>query len=164
MKQVAAPAWGGAGGRQGIPKQRPALRQRDERWPPRAGLADPGYNRGMPQTTPDQVTEYDPSEVKELMEAGRILLVDVREPAEYAAERIPGALLYPLSTFDVTELPPDESRQLVFSCAAGGRSMTAARLRLAQGLPAAHMAGGISEWKAVGLPTIRIDPRTGRPM
>jgi rhodanese-related sulfurtransferase len=118
----------------------------------------------MPHMTPDQVTEYDPEEVKELLEAGRILLVDVREPAEYAAERIPGALLYPLSTFDVTQLPPDESRQVVFSCAAGGRSLTAARQRLAQGQPAAHLAGGISEWKAVGLPTIRIDPRTGRPM
>jgi rhodanese-related sulfurtransferase len=118
----------------------------------------------MPHTTPDQVTEYDPEEVKQLLDEGRILLVDVREPAEYAAERIPGALLYPLSTFDVTQLPPDESRQVVFSCAAGGRSLTAARQRLAQGQPAAHMAGGISEWKAMGLPTIRIDPRTGRPM
>ena len=118
----------------------------------------------MPHTTPDQVTEYDPEEVKQLMDEGRILLIDVREPAEYAAERIPGALLYPLSTFDVTQLPPDESRQVVFSCAAGGRSLTAARQRMTQGLPAAHMAGGISGWKSVGLATIRVDPRTGRPM
>jgi rhodanese-related sulfurtransferase len=119
-------------------------------------------SRSMPHTTPDQVTEYDPEEVKELLDAGRILLVDVREPAEFAAERIPGALLYPLSTFDVNQLPPDGPRQVVFSCAAGGRSLTAARQRLAQGQPAAHMAGGISQWKAEGLPTIRIDPRTGR--
>jgi rhodanese-related sulfurtransferase len=116
----------------------------------------------MPHTTPDQVTEYDPAEVKQLMDAGRILLIDVREPAEYAAERIPGALLYPLSTFDPALLPPDDPRQVVFSCAAGGRSLTAARQRLARGHAAAHMAGGISEWKAEGLPTIRIDPRTGR--
>jgi rhodanese-related sulfurtransferase len=116
----------------------------------------------MPYTTPDGVTEFDPDEVQRLMKEGRVLLVDVREPAEFAAERIPGALLYPLSTFEVTQLPPDESRQMVFQCAAGGRSLTAARQRMAQGLPAAHMAGGISEWKAMGLPTIRIDPRTGR--
>jgi len=116
----------------------------------------------MPHTTPDQVTEFEPDEVKELLEAGRILLIDVREPAEFAAERIQGALLYPLSTFDVTRLPPDEPRQVVFQCAAGGRSLTAARERLAHGQPGAHMAGGISEWKAMGLPTIRIDPRTGR--
>src|ERR1700736_7064741 len=118
----------------------------------------------MSRTTPDDVTEFEPEEVRDLLAEGKILLVDVREPMEYAAERIPGALLYPLSTFDASQLPPDESRQIVFSCAAGGRSLTAARQRLAQGQPAAHLAGGISEWKAVGLPTIRIDPRTGRPM
>src|SRR4051794_31304055 len=106
----------------------------------------------MPHKTDDQVTEYDPEEVKELMETGKILLVDVREPAEYAAERIPGALLYPLSTFDVTQLPPDESRQVVFSCAAGGRSLTAARQRLAQGPPPAANAGGPSESEALGPP------------
>ncbi len=118
----------------------------------------------MPHNTPDNVTEFEPEEVKALLDAGRVLLIDVREPAEYAAERIPGALLYPLSTFDVSQLPPDESRQVVFQCAVGGRSLTAARQRRAQGLPAAHMAGGISEWKAAGLPTIRLDPRTGRPL
>jgi rhodanese-related sulfurtransferase len=118
----------------------------------------------MPYKTPDQVTEYDPEEVKALLDAGRILLIDVREPVEFAAERIPGALLFPLSTFDASLLPPDESRQVVFSCAAGGRSLTAARQRMAQGQPGAHMAGGISEWKAAGLPTIRMDPRTGRPI
>ena len=118
----------------------------------------------MPHTTPDEITEYDPEEVKTLLDAGRILLIDVREPTEFAAERIPGAMLYPLSTFDANQIPPDESRQVVFSCAAGGRSLTAARQRRALGQPAAHLAGGISEWKAAGLPTIRMDPRTGRPL
>ncbi len=118
----------------------------------------------MSQTTPDNVTEYDPEEVKELMDAGRVLLIDVREPVEYHAERIPGALLYPLSTFDPALLPKDESRQVIFQCAAGGRSLTAARQRMALGQPGAHMAGGITEWRAAGLPVIRIDPRTGKPL
>ena len=118
----------------------------------------------MSHTTPDNVTEYDPEEVKALLDAGRVLLVDVREPVEYHSERIPGALLYPMSTFDASLLPNDESRQVVFQCAAGGRSLTAARQRMALGQPGAHMAGGISEWKAAGLPVIRIDPRTGRPL
>ena len=110
----------------------------------------------MSQTTPDGVTEYDPAEVQALLEQGRVLLVDVREPMEYAAERISGALLYPLSTFDAVHLPPDGERQVVFHCAAGGRSMTAARMRKAAGWLAAHMAGGISEWKSQGLPTVRV--------
>jgi rhodanese-related sulfurtransferase len=113
----------------------------------------------MSHTTPDGVIEYDPGEVEALLEQGRVLLVDVREPMEYAAERIAGALLYPLSTFDPAHLPPDGPRAVVFHCAAGGRSLTAARMRQAAGQPAAHMAGGISEWKAQGLPTVRIGAR-----
>ena len=112
----------------------------------------------MSWKTSDQVTEYEPAEVRELLEAGRILLIDVREPAEFAQERIPGALLYPMSSFDPRLLPPDGERQVVFHCAVGGRSLTAARARMGTGQPGAHMAGGIREWRAQGLPVIP-DPR-----
>ena|SRR5579864_2007474 len=118
----------------------------------------------MPKMTPEEVTEYEPAEVMQMLKEGRVLLVDVREPGEFAAERIPGALLFPLSSFDAAHLPVDGSREVVFSCASGGRSMTAAMQRLALGQAAAHMAGGIAGWKAKGLPTLRVDPRTGRPM
>jgi rhodanese-related sulfurtransferase len=117
------------------------------------------YNDRMTQTTADGVTEYDPEEVLALLEQGRVLLIDVREPMEYAAERILGALLYPLSTFDAAHLPAEGERMVVFHCAAGGRSLTAARMRQAAGQPAAHMTGGISEWKAQGLPTVRVGSR-----
>ncbi len=113
----------------------------------------------MSHTTPDGITEYDPEEVQALLDQGRILLVDVREPMEYAAERILGALLYPLSTFDAAHLPPEGERAVVFHCAAGGRSLTAARMRQAAGQAGAHMTGGISEWKAQGLPTVRVGSR-----
>ena len=113
----------------------------------------------MSDTTADGITEYDPEEVQALLEQGRVLLVDVREPMEYAAERIAGALLYPLSTFDAAHLPPDGERAVVFHCAAGGRSLTAARMRKAAGGQSAHMGGGISEWKAQGLPTVRMGVR-----
>jgi rhodanese-related sulfurtransferase len=33
-----------------------------------------------------------------MLHAGKILLIDVREPSEYASERIAGAVLYPVST------------------------------------------------------------------
>ncbi|HSN72738.1 MAG TPA: rhodanese-like domain-containing protein [Steroidobacteraceae bacterium] len=108
------------------------------------------------------IAELDARDVKALLDAGRILLVDVREPAEYAAERIHGALLYPLSTFDATALPPDDPREVVFHCGSGKRSLAAAQKRLAAGAPQArHMAGGIGGWRAAGLPTVRIDPATG---
>ena len=95
------------------------------------------------------------AEVLRLLRAGKILLIDVREPSEYASERIAGALLYPLSTFDATTLPDDGPRQVVFHCGSGKRSLTAAERRLAAGQKhAAHMGGGIAAWKAAGLPVI----------
>jgi rhodanese-related sulfurtransferase len=95
------------------------------------------------------------AEVAGLLKRGEVLLIDVREPAEYAAERIPGALLYPLSTFDPLTLPADGARRVVFHCGSGKRSLTAAEKCVAAGRPhAAHMAGGVTKWKASGLPII----------
>jgi len=117
----------------------------------------------MSATHAKTIVDLDPRDVRALLEAGRIFLVDVREPAEYASERIHGALLYPLSTFDAAMLPADDARELVFYCGSGKRSLEAARRRLASGASAArHMTGGISGWRGAGLPTIRIDPATGR--
>lgn len=56
------------------------------------------------------IETLDAAEVATLLNAGKLQLIDVREPAEYASERIAGALLYPLSTFDATSLPDDGAR------------------------------------------------------
>ena len=89
--------------------------------------------------------------------AGNDFLVDVREPAEFASERIAGAFLYPLSTFDAAMLPDDGARRIVFHCGSGKRSLTAAEHRLGAGQKhAAHMGGGIAAWKAAGLPIISV--------
>jgi rhodanese-related sulfurtransferase len=93
-------------------------------------------------------------QVKAGLEDGSILLVDVREPNELAAERIPGAIDFPLSTFDPSALPDPEGKQLVFSCRSGRRSVTASKAAQAAGLPYdAHMAGGILAWKEAGFDT-----------
>ena len=95
------------------------------------------------------------TEVSRLLHDGKILLIDVRGPSEYASERIAGALLYPLSTFDAKALPDDGARRVVFHCGSGKRSLSAAEHRLAAGQKrAAHMGGGIAAWKAAGLPVL----------
>ena len=100
------------------------------------------------------VRDLTPQEVARSMQAGEILLIDVREPAETAGERIPGAVLVPLSSFDPADLPDSGGRTLVFSCASGIRSVKAAEIAQAAGLRCdAHLAGGIKAWKAAGLPT-----------
>ena len=106
-----------------------------------------------------QIETLGPAEVARLLKACKLLLIDVREPSEYAAERIHGALLYPLSTFDATTLPSDGPRQIVFHCGTGKRSQAAAEKLLSAGQPtASHMAGGLAAWKAAGLPVIATAP------
>jgi len=103
-----------------------------------------------------------PEEISGALSRGEIVLIDVREPMEYAAERIHGALLYPLSTFDPAQLPRDEKRPIVFQCGSGKRSATAFEAAAKAGVPLrAHMRGGIGAWKASGLPTVSIDPTSG---
>ena len=93
-------------------------------------------------------------QVKAGLEDGSILLVDVREPNELAAERIPGAIDFPLSTFDPAALPDPEGKRLVFTCRSGRRSLTASKAAQAAGLQYdAHMAGGILAWKEAGFDT-----------
>ncbi|MEZ6023331.1 MAG: rhodanese-like domain-containing protein [Hyphomonadaceae bacterium] len=103
-----------------------------------------------------------PEEIAAALGRGEIVLIDVREPMEYAGERIHGALLYPLSTFDAKLLPKDEGKPIVLHCGSGKRSATAFTACVQAGVPVrAHMRGGIGAWKAARLPTITIDPASG---
>ncbi len=104
-----------------------------------------------------------PSFVMDGLKSGDILLVDVREPAEFANERIHGALLHPLSTFEPKAIPTDGTRRVVFQCGSGKRSRKALEAFLeVTGADAAHLDGGIGAWKSAGLPCARIDPATGQ--
>ena len=110
-----------------------------------------------------EITQATPAEVRDGLARGDMLLVDVREANEYAFERIPGALLYPLSSFEPKALPAQSGRTLVLHCGSGGRSMRAAQQLVGAGHTAvANLDGGIKAWKAASLPLIRVDPATGR--
>ncbi len=94
--------------------------------------------------------------IQQQLQRQEILLVDVREPAEHAAEHIAGAVLMPLSRFDPAALPQAEGREVVFHCAGGKRSAAAVARCQEQGFAhARHMTGGIQAWKAAGLPTVK---------
>jgi rhodanese-related sulfurtransferase len=109
-----------------------------------------------------KIHDLTPVEVAARMKIGGVELIDVREPGEYAAERIHGALLFPLSGFDPHALP--KNVDIIFQCGTGKRSaMAVARCQAAGLKHAAHLAGGLQAWKAEGLPTIAIDPATGKP-
>ena len=102
----------------------------------------------------DEVTNLTPEQVDAGLRAGRMVLVDVREPNETAVECYPDAVIVPLSVFDPSAIPDPQGKQVVFACRSGRRSITASVAAQDQGFPyKAHLAGGIIAWKAAGLPT-----------
>ncbi len=108
-----------------------------------------------------QLQELTAEAVYGLLRDYGIVLIDVREPQEYVNERIHGALLFPLSTFDPRALPVDR-RPVVLHCGSGKRSAAAIGKCIEAGLPiVAHMKGGLLAWKAAGFPTVALDPNTG---
>jgi rhodanese-related sulfurtransferase len=103
--------------------------------------------------SPPSVTDLEPDEVAQGIAAGRMMLVDVREPNEVELEAFPDALVMPLSQFDPAQIPDPQGREVVFACRSGKRSVTASLAAQEQGLPyASHLRGGILAWKAAGLP------------
>ena len=101
-----------------------------------------------------EVEDLTVQQVKAGLDAGEIVLVDVREPHENLAERIPGGVLNALQSFDPAALPDAQDKRVVFYCRSGRRSVTASQLAQSAGLPYdAHMAGGILAWKDAGFET-----------
>ena len=88
-------------------------------------------------------------QVSEALDDGTIALVDVREAHEFAIGHIPGSISMPLSQFDAAALP--HGRTIVFSCAAGVRSLRAIVLARASGVEVdSHYPGGFKDWFAQG--------------
>jgi rhodanese-related sulfurtransferase len=97
------------------------------------------------------VIDLDRETVKRGLADGSMVLVDVREPHEFAAGHIPGSISHPLSLFDPAQLP--EGKRVVFSCAAGIRSARAAEFAQAAGRDIReHYKGGFKDWIASGEP------------
>ena len=102
-----------------------------------------------------KLNEVSPEELAKLLADGKVALVDVREPAEFAAGHIAGATNLPLSKFDPADLP-DDGRDVILYCAAGGRSATAlGRCRGAREDVTTHLAGGIAAWTRSGQQAVR---------
>lgn len=92
------------------------------------------------------------------------LIVDVRNPDEFARVRVPGSVLLPLPVFAqrYNELPAD--RPVLVICATGNRSTTATAFLQRSGYPeSANVVGGITAWYQAGLPvrTGALEPGEG---
>lgn len=97
--------------------------------------------------------EVDQSAYVEAHAAGRVT-VDVREPNEYVAGHVPGALCIPLSRLagKLDEVPPGEPVYVI--CASGNRSKVGADLLDRAGRKAFSVMGGTGAWAAAGRPVV----------
>jgi molybdopterin/thiamine biosynthesis adenylyltransferase len=100
-----------------------------------------------------RIDEVDPAEVRDQVSNGAVV-VDVREPEEWSAGHVPGAIHVPKSYLEsrIEAAVPDRSAHVVLYCASGNRSAWAARTLL-DDLGYEHvesMTGGFTLWKDRG--------------
>jgi rhodanese-related sulfurtransferase len=97
-----------------------------------------------------------PQQAKELISSGELDVVDVREVTEWTTGHLPGSRLVPLANLRAnpkTALPRDG---IIFVCAVGMRSQTAAKVAEANGLTKLYnLSGGTRGWANAGLPLVR---------
>jgi rhodanese-related sulfurtransferase len=93
-----------------------------------------------------------PEQVAELQREGTVQLVDVREPYEWDAGRIPGARHLALASVAGAAAEIERETPVVFICRVGGRSTMAANAFRRAGYEAYSLAGGVLAWEARGLP------------
>jgi rhodanese-related sulfurtransferase len=89
-----------------------------------------------------------------LINHNKAVLIDVREPAEFAAGHAAGARNVPLAGLESSKhLPGNKALPLVVVCATGARSArAAAQLRKAGYAQARSLAGGTNAWREANLP------------
>ena len=100
-------------------------------------------------------------EAQSLVQAGKALLVDVREEAELRQSGLAeGAVWMPLSEMEDdsdrwrdfrAKLPKD--KQILLYCKSGGRSGRVAEFLACDGFRTENL-GGFCDWRAAGLPVV----------
>jgi hydroxyacylglutathione hydrolase len=88
-------------------------------------------------------------ELRDRLEAGEVNLLDVRQPAEWASGRAPGARFITGAELPerLDEVPTD--KPLAVACGSGYRSSVAASVIAAGGrVPVLNVLGGMAAWKS----------------
>lgn len=95
------------------------------------------------------VAEISAEEVRSRLEAKRpLVILDVREPGEFANGHIPGARLIPLGQIQARLGELDPNRELIVVCRSGRRSAQAALSLARQGFSRVlNMTGGMLAWR-----------------
>jgi rhodanese-related sulfurtransferase len=91
-------------------------------------------------------------------EAGRAVLIDIREPNEHATGVAPGAQLLPMRQLAgrLAEVPTDPGKPVLLICNTQNRSSATLGALREKGYPHVHyVQGGMSEWARRGWPLVK---------
>jgi len=98
------------------------------------------------------IQKISPEQALELIQRGDVDVVDVREPHEWASGHIERSRLVPLADLRGSPKASLPNDHVIFVCAAGVRSETAARLAVGLGLKSVYnLVGGTRAWARAGL-------------
>jgi rhodanese-related sulfurtransferase len=104
-------------------------------------------------------TDTTPADAARLAADGAAVLLDVREPGEWAAGHAGAATHVPLGQLRADSVPSDTV--IVAVCRSGARSEQAAQALRGAGFDARNMTGGMQAWARAGLPVVRDDGTPG---
>ena len=99
-----------------------------------------------------------PLQVTQMINRGKTTVVDVRSAEEFAAGHLRDAKHIPLADLGnrIGELDKSKNRTVVVVCQTGARGDKAARQLQAAGFEDVHsLEGGLTAWKAAGLPVTK---------
>jgi rhodanese-related sulfurtransferase len=102
------------------------------------------------------VETLSPQAAVEMMSTQTVDVVDVRDDEEWVTGHLPGSRLVPLSRLrEDVEAALTRGATIIFVCAKGVRSLTAAKLAERFGYDRLYnLEGGVRAWEAAGFPLI----------
>lgn len=118
----------------------------------------PGPATGAATATSTVIRHVDAAGAERLIADGKVVVLDVRTPAEYAAGHLAGAKLVDFRAADfATNLARlDREQPYLLHCASGRRSTAALKVFEELGFrDVTHLDGGLKAWTDAGKPVSR---------
>ncbi|HEY5160176.1 MAG TPA: rhodanese-like domain-containing protein [Gaiellaceae bacterium] len=106
-----------------------------------------------------RVEGIEAAQAAELLRTRAAVALDVREPSEWKAGRIRGALHIPMRELAARQRELPKGKKIVVVCRTGSRSGTVTKALRAAGHDVENLDGGLVSWARAGLP---LHPPGGR--
>ncbi|MCQ3938108.1 MAG: MBL fold metallo-hydrolase [Chloroflexi bacterium] len=121
------------------------------------GYLDGGIEAWAREYPVETIPSMDARELRERL--NEVMLVDVRQRAEWDAGHIPGAIHFEGGRIAWEDLPFPHDKPLAIQCASGNRSMSAISVLRRRGYRnVIQVEGGITKWKMRGFEVVRDKP------